>query len=287
MASNRGVDLSLLLEAIGEFPASIQRGTATFTLLEHISKGIVKESGLSKGAPVDLGPFGTVIIPLHEMGAVTSLDLFGLDELVLFCMYASRRDQYRFVADLGANIGLHSILMSRLGWRVNSYEADPATADVLEANLSINDVSTVTVHRAAVAQEDGEATFTRVLGNLTGSHLAGDKAQPYGQLESFPVKCTAISPIMRSSDLVKMDIEGSEARVVEATGAEDWDSVDVVMEVGSRDNALRVFTHLQDLGVRMYAQKIGWLPCRTAADLPSHHTEGSLFCTYGPGPFGS
>jgi len=279
------VDLSLLLEAIGEFPAAMRRGTAAFTLLERISKALVKESGLSRGAPVDLGPFGTVIVPLHKMGAVTSLDLFGLDELVLFCMYASRRHQYRFVADLGANIGLHSILMSRLGWRVDSYEADPATADVLESNLAINDVSTVTVHRAAVDQEDGKATFTRVLGNLTGSHLTGDKPHPYGQLESFQVKCKALSPIMRSSDLVKMDIEGSEARVVEATGADDWDSVDVVMEVGSPDNAVRIFAHLQDLGVRMYAQKIGWLPCRTAADLPSHHTEGSLFCTYGPGPF--
>lgn len=61
----------------------------------------------------DLGSIGKLVFPYHEMGAVDSLDLFGLVELVIFGFYWANRNRYRPVLDAGANIGLHSITLSR------------------------------------------------------------------------------------------------------------------------------------------------------------------------------
>src|SRR6185437_16219991 len=52
------------------------------------------------------GPFGPLTFPYEAMGAVDSLSLFDLDELILFSFYSCNRRRYRRVADIGANIGL-------------------------------------------------------------------------------------------------------------------------------------------------------------------------------------
>jgi protein-L-isoaspartate O-methyltransferase len=55
--------------------------------------------------------------------------------------------------DIGANVGYHTMLLSRLvgvGGRVDAFEPVPATADSLEQTLKFNDLGNVTVHRLAV-----------------------------------------------------------------------------------------------------------------------------------------
>src|SRR5215831_87156 len=53
-------------------------------------------------------PFGNLVFPYHQMGAVDSLNLFDLDELIIFSFYWLNRQRYQRVLDIGANIGLHS-----------------------------------------------------------------------------------------------------------------------------------------------------------------------------------
>ena len=71
------------------------------------------------------GPVGPLSLPYFEMGAVTSLDLFGLDELILFAFYNANRERYRRVVDFGTNLGLHTIVLARCGFDVRSFEPDP------------------------------------------------------------------------------------------------------------------------------------------------------------------
>src|SRR3546814_20413787 len=87
------------------------------------------------------------------MGNIDSLDLFGIDELIVFAFYWANRDRYRTALDLGANIGLHSIILDRCGYRVTAFEPDPETAEELRRNLVRNGCSNVEVHEAAVAAE--------------------------------------------------------------------------------------------------------------------------------------
>src|ERR1041384_2111016 len=109
------------------------------------------------------------------MGAVDSLDLFGLDELIIFLFYWCNRGRYRRVVDIGANLGLHTIMMGRCGFQVTAFEPHPVHCEVLRRTVALNDITSVELRTAAVSTRTGEAAFVRVLGNTTGSHLLGSK----------------------------------------------------------------------------------------------------------------
>jgi len=228
--------------------------------------------------PRPFGPFGEIVFPYHKMGAVDSLDLFGLDELILFSFYWTNRRRYRRAIDIGANIGLHSIVLSRCGISARCYEPDPKHFQVLRANLAANGCGNIEAVNRAVSSHAGSAQFLRILGNTTSSHIAGSKKNPYGPIEEFPVQLDAITAL-GGADLFKIDAEGHEADILRATGSGFWDQADSVLEVGSPENAAAVFEHLGRIKARMFAQKIRWQQVRTLADVPTSHREGSLFIT--------
>jgi len=213
------------------------------------------------------------------MGAVTSVDLFGLDELLLFSFYWLNRNRYQRVGDLGANIGLHSIILDRCGYEIKAFEPDPVHFNLLKNNLQANSCKNVEAIMKAVSTQDGELEYIRVLGNTTGSHLAGAKENPYGDLERIKVPTTNISEIMEWADLIKMDIEGHEKQVLLATHAKDWHNLDAFVEIGSAITATLVFDHMKSEGVNMFAQKTNWGRVDQAADIPTSYREGSLFLT--------
>jgi len=227
--------------------------------------------------PQEFGPFGELRFPFFSMGAISSLHLFGLDELILFAFYNAGRNRYRRVADIGANIGLHSIILSRCGYEVRAYEPDPIHREVLERNLKLNGCDQVEIVLAAISSAAGELEFVRVLGNTTGSHIAGAKKDPYGELERFPVSVEPIGPIMEWADLVKIDAEGHEAEIIGATSKSNWSGTDALVEVGSRENADAIHAHLSSIGVRMFAQSLNWGEVSGPEQIPTHHSHGLLF----------
>ena len=270
-----------LFESLGEIRNDLRPARATFQVLKDLLGDRFRRSGFAQenGGPVALGPFGEVDIPYRKMGSIDSVDLFGLDELLIFAFYWANRKLYKRTVDVGANLGLHSILMARSGFAVTSFEPDPIHFDLLEANLARNAVKTVTPVRAAISATDGVMEFVRVVGNTTGSHLAGAKTNPYGPLDRFSVAVHAIAPIAKEADFAKIDAEGHEVVILKSIPAETWRTLDVMAEVGTPENAVDLFDHFHKLGVNLLAQKIGWRPATKVEDVPVSHREGSLFIT--------
>jgi FkbM family methyltransferase len=254
-------------------------GTPLYDLLKQVASREVESLFRSGAAESRFGPFGGLTFPYESMGAVDSLNLFDLDELILFSFYWCNRQRYRRVVDIGANIGLHSIVLARCGFEVRCYEPDPRHFRLLKRNLAANGCARVTPVNAAVSRQPGRMEFVRVLGNTTGSHLAGAKPAPYGELERFPVDVAAIGPLLQWADLVKLDVEGHEAEILLATTREHWSGTDAVVEIGSQANAEAVFDHLEQLGVRMFSQKQGWAPVDDGSMMPTSYRDGSLFIT--------
>jgi len=254
---------------------------ALYQLLKKIARAEVESvlGEASKLRPVDFGPFGKIVFPYHQMGTASSVNLFDLDELIIFSFYWENRKRYKNVADIGANLGLHSIVLSRCGFKVCSYEPDPEHFKVLKKNLTLNKCVHVSAHNTAVSNNAAMKEFIRVLGNTTGSHIAGSKSNPYGKLERFPVKTQEIQGIMQWADLVKIDVEGHETDILLTTKRSDWIGTDAMVEVQNRDNAKAIFKHFKKMKVNLFSQKTNWQRVMSQDTMPNGYKEGSLFIT--------
>lgn len=274
--------LDLIFEALAERPDLHVRTTALYRLYQSMSRGIVESLyATTQRVAQPFGPFGNLSMPYTKMGAIDSLDLFGVDELIIFAFYNANRGRYKHVLDIGANLGLHSMVMARCGYSVKAFEPDPWHYGLLVENLAANDVTTVQPLKAAVSISDGEAQFVRVLGNTTGSHLAGSK-DSYGEKEIFSVPTSAVLPLFEWADLAKIDAEGHEKTLLLTATEGVMQKLDIMVEIGNPENAKAVFSHFEALGIGMYAQKLGWDRVRQVTDVPTSHREGSLFISAKP-----
>ena len=213
-------------------------------------------------------------IPHTSFGNVTSDDLFCDKEQALFDFYERSKTRYSKAIDIGANIGVHSILMVRNGWEVRAYEPDPIHFAELCTNCVNHHAVPHGLMRQAVSNRNAAAQFTRVLGNTTGSHLTGLK-EPYGELETFPVEVVDAEPLLAWADFAKVDAEGAEAEIV--LRLEPSMTCELMVEIGNERNALAILGHLNEIGRRSWSQKTEWKEVRKIADMPAHHTEGALF----------
>ena len=220
--------------------------------------------------------------PYVSMGKIDSLDLFGPTELMILELYKENAKRWHFAADIGANLGLHSIMMQRLGWYVFAYEPDPGISAHLRQNLRDNNcLGSVFVNQEAVHTSIGTANFVRVHNNLTGSHLEGFK-DSYGPRNTIVVKTVDCRDIWKKVQFAKIDSEGNEAALSSTMTAEVMKNLDVIMEVRNEANAKSIFEHFRQEGVPIWAQKIDWKQVQKLEEMPHINREGSIFVGYRP-----
>ena len=227
---------------------------------------------------LSLGDLGPLKIQNTSFGSIESKHLFGLDELIIFAWYARNQKRYAKTLDLGANIGVHSLIMSKFGFEVTAYEPDPSHLKLLQNHLEENAISSVELRPRAIADRKGTMNFTRVVGNTTGSHLSGAKKNLYGELEEFPVDVDAFQKVIEEGfDFIKMDVEGFEASLLQSLQPEQLGSTEIMLEVGSEENAQIVWNEIARLGVYAYSQKENWGQASSLLAIPQSYKEGSLF----------
>jgi FkbM family methyltransferase len=231
-------------------------------------------------ASVALGSVGDLLIQNVKFGTISSRHLFGLDELILFAWYEMNSKRYKRCLDLGANIGVHSVVMSRLGFSVVAYEPDSNHIRLFKQTIKENHVKNIKLRERAIGVKDGQLEFVRVLGNTTGSHLRGSKLEPYGELEIVKVEVDAILSVLNEGfDFVKMDVENYESNLIECLMPENFMNLEIMLEIGSPENAMKIFQQLGRLKISAFSQKNGWKKVTTLTDLPTSHREGSVFLT--------
>jgi FkbM family methyltransferase len=226
-----------------------------------------------------LAEVGELHFPYFSMGNIDSVKLFGMDELIIFALYFANRKRYRKVLDLGANIGLHTLVMKKLGFMVTSYEPDLTHLNQIRLVLTLNNMDIKHVVPKAISDSTGTMQYIRVLGNTTGSHLLGAKENVYGPTDIVSVEVDDISEVLNKGnfDFVKMDVEGHEAVLLKRITADSLKKTDIMLEIGSEKNAIEIYEILKQKGIPAYAQKINWRLVEKLEDLPSHHTHGSVF----------
>ena len=226
---------------------------------------------------VQFNAFGNLVFPYVKMGAIDSLNLFDLDELIIFSFYYINRNKYKKVMDIGANIGLHSIILNKCGYEVFTFEPDPKHFEFIKRNIELNDCNNIHALNAAISDKCGQMEFIRVLGNTTGSHLVGSKKNPYGELEKFQVEVADINQYINEMDLIKLDAEGHEKEIILSTKIDNWLNTDAFVEIENEENADAIYNFFKDSKINLFSQKRNW--CRVACldDMPFSYHEGSLF----------
>ena len=256
------------------------RGERYFNSLEsNLLETINKVHNAMSGEELFFAEFGSIKFPYFKMGKIDSAKLFGLDELILFSFYYTNRNRYKKILDLGANIGLHTLIMKKLGFQVISYEPDSVHLVQIEKVMNLNNLNTEGLTSRAISDKRGTMDYIRILGNTTGSHLLGSKEKVYGPTEVVSVEVDDILEVLSegSFDFVKMDVEGHEVVLLNRITTQSITYTDIMLEIGSEKNASAIFSILSDKKIPAYAQKINWARVEKLQDLPSHHTHGSLF----------
>jgi FkbM family methyltransferase len=230
---------------------------------------------------LSLGEIGRISFPYFRMGAVTTNNLFGIDELIIMSFYHEkfRSNQNFKLLDLGANLGFHAIAAASTGYIVDAFEPDPTHFKELNRNIKRNHFQKVIKsHEVAVSTKTGLEDFVHVEGNSTSSHLSASIGKtPYGTLKVFSVPTESIKSVTRVGyHLVKMDVEGHEAALLSSLSSKEILKSHWILEVGNHSNALKIFEYIQSCKVTAYSQKCNWERVVKLEDMPSHYSEGSL-----------
>lgn len=120
--------------------------------------------------------------------------------------------------DVGANIGFFSLLAAeRVGraGRVLSFEPNPDNCDLLRMSATANGFEDIiAIHNVAVAERKGQLQFTAPAIDSNGRVVNTAEAAS-GNVETFTVEAVTLDDALADVgrvDVIKMDVEGSEAR---------------------------------------------------------------------------
>jgi FkbM family methyltransferase len=183
---------------------------------------------------INLGTLGSVLYPFYKYKTLTSLDLLSPEDIFLFSRYVKNYPAINQFIDIGANIGLHSLVAKRIGYSVISYEPDPETFSLSKKFFDKNNIEFLEFNdqdiiveklskkrgelllvQAAVSDFNGFTQFTKILDNPTANHLSGRKMNIYGELLEQTVRVVCIDQL-KFEAVIKMDAEGEDAIILQS-----------------------------------------------------------------------
>ena len=147
---------------------------------------------------------------------------FGGHETSILEIAKSMLPEDGFFLDIGAHVGLYTINLAPKAAHVVAIEANPRTYETLRSNLALNvDTHEATIATVNAAAWDNEGEVLRLVDEQqkeTGgsTHCEPLNSEGYGPRYDSHLESTSImiDPLAIDPDLVKIDVEGAEARVL-------------------------------------------------------------------------
>lgn len=174
------------------------------------------------GEEVEAKVFGSRML-LNSADYLSNIILFtpayyDRHERALIAKIVRRGD---YVVDVGANIGIYSLLLARSvgsAGAVVAVEAEPANVAKLKRNIALNAMDWINVHPCGVS--DKEELLPMQL-NRTGNAGAHSFVVRDGVEDpaAHPIKCVRLATLLdrdRPPRFMKIDVEGFEYRVLKA-----------------------------------------------------------------------
>ncbi len=135
-----------------------------------------------------------------------------------FLPFVAKKMGFRFFLDIGANIGVYSLLLSEVpGMQVYAFEPHPITAQYLRRNVVLNPGRNITVLQVAVGATTGKVSFTDDPGSALNRVV---EQENFEKVISVPI--VRLDDVCRDygirPEVVKVDVEGYEYPVLQGMG---------------------------------------------------------------------
>jgi FkbM family methyltransferase len=168
--------------------------------------------------------------------------------------------------DIGANVGQYTLLAAELvgsGGRVLAFEADPSIVQILQRNVTLNDLRQVTICDVALSDENDVMAFHPASPRYAGSgSLAAGR---YASGEVVSVQARKLDDLLADNtvsrvDLMKIDVEGAELSVLRGSrrAIESYGFPTLIVEFSEHNlsqfgaNEADLEKHLMDLGYKIF-----------------------------------
>jgi FkbM family methyltransferase len=143
-----------------------------------------------------------VFLALHRVGLMGTKEADLLEKLIEPGMQ---------VLDVGANIGLYTLLLARLvgdAGRVFGFEPEPNLFSILCENCAANCATNITPFQIAAGDENGDATLRQSTFN-SGNNRLGERKIEVQSIEVEVARLDDVLP-MRNVQFIKLDVQGHE-----------------------------------------------------------------------------
>jgi len=253
---------------------------------------------------------GWLNLASFSQGKVGNQNLFGPHELVIFHRYEKWIAEHKIknpifevcFLDLGANVGVHGIVFSKLAGdsdhRILCVEPNDKINQIRILNFNSNNITRATHLSAAVVPDSFQpesVEFIECIDNLTASTTVLTNKQIYGNARSVSVtgirtrQLFNLTPMGNPENLliIKLDIEGAEADFLEDALpiilSVSECNVKIAVEVSSQENAARIFKLLENLdnSFTVYSDLAGLSSTiRSISEVPNRWSQGSLYLEF-------
>lgn len=133
-------------------------------------------------------------------------------------LFASLIQGTDIVADIGANIGLTSLLFQQIANEVYAFEPSPSTYRILTENLRENGIVKVHAFNIGLGEKETQATITFSEKNRSGGFVSG-KIRPDAGHQTESINIDTLDHFFADRtplpSILKIDVEGFEKYVIE------------------------------------------------------------------------
>jgi FkbM family methyltransferase len=276
MMMTRNLDLKKItegiLQALPETSSFHRRDHKLYNILNELVKHYFENT---EGDILEVEPFTGMVWPHMDLGNLNSYCFFTLDEMILYAFYWINRRNYHIAFDIGANIGIDAIILSRFGYDVHAFEPDPALYKIFVENMKMNKCQ-INTYNKGVSDKREVVDFTRVKGNMTANHIAGER-NFYGETENIKIETMTFGEIGFIPDLMKINIEGHEKKLVPSISIDEWRRMDAFIEIHSPEDGRVIFDYFNGSEINIFSQKTGWGKIESFDDMVKNNKEGYVF----------
>lgn len=155
------------------------------------------------------------------------------------------------IMDVGANIGIVTDHMRPYAKVIHAIEPSSEHFEALKKNKEFNGWDNVEIHKAAIADRDGEMDMNLNLGNRTCHSLVTDwKYKETEKVKTFRFDTFMKENKIKEVDFVKFDVEGAEDMILRSEG---------FINVAEKIKAIEVEFHFQTFPLLVeHMQKLGF-----------------------------